>query len=236
MLERSLPKLPVSDRLTLSVHLDGLAATHDRLLGRPGLFNTAIKAIKAAKALGFRVCTNTTIYKETDPQEIEILFSYLGHIGVDGLLVSPAYSFEAVSDDLYLSREEIKDKFSRLTGQRPELQVLQHALIPQFPPGRTGLRMHPLGQPHPQSPWLALPVLSDRGHPLPHLQGDDGAHQLGQLRGGPGPPLRPVHDALRLRAHRGPADERSGRPLDHVPLEFDLMEAVSCQLSAVSQD
>ena len=25
-----------------------------------------------------RVCTNTTIYKETDPQEIEILFSYLG--------------------------------------------------------------------------------------------------------------------------------------------------------------
>ena len=50
LLERSLPKLPISDRLTLSVHLDGLAPTHDRLLGRPGLFNTAIQAIKAAPA------------------------------------------------------------------------------------------------------------------------------------------------------------------------------------------
>jgi hopanoid biosynthesis associated radical SAM protein HpnH len=80
------------------------------------MFNTAIKAIKAAIAQGHRVCTNTTIYKETDPQEIEILFSYLGHIGVYGLLVSPAYSFESVDKDLYLSREEIKDKFNRLTG------------------------------------------------------------------------------------------------------------------------
>jgi hopanoid biosynthesis associated radical SAM protein HpnH len=116
LLERSLPKLPVSDHLTLSLHLDGLAATHDRLLGRPGLFNTAIKAIKAAKARGLRVCTNTTIYKETDIQEIEILFAYLAHIGVDGLLVSPAYSFVGVRDELFLSREEIKEKFTRLTG------------------------------------------------------------------------------------------------------------------------
>ena len=82
-----------------------------------------------------------------------------------------------------------------------------------------------------------LPLLSDRGHPLPHLQGDDGAHQLGQLRRGPGPPLRPVHDAFRLRAHRGPADERSGRPLDHVPLEFDLrkLSAVSFRRSAKTE-
>lgn len=116
LLEKSLPKLPLSERLTLSVHLDGLAPTHDRLLGRPGLFDTAIKAIKAAKARGFRVCTNTTIYKETDTREIEILLAYLGHIGVDGLLVSPAYSFAGVSDELFLSREEIKEKFTHLTG------------------------------------------------------------------------------------------------------------------------
>jgi len=116
LLERSLPRLPRSDRLTLSVHLDGLAPSHDALLGRRGVFDLAIQAIKAAKARGFRVCTNTTIYKKTNLQEIEILFSYLGHIGVDGLLVSPAYSFQGVNDELFLSREEIKDKFQRLTG------------------------------------------------------------------------------------------------------------------------
>ena len=55
LLEKSLPRLPLSDHLTLSIHLDGLAATHDHLLGRPGLFNLAIKAIKAAvRSLGLQ--------------------------------------------------------------------------------------------------------------------------------------------------------------------------------------
>jgi hopanoid biosynthesis associated radical SAM protein HpnH len=116
LLEKSLPRLPASKRLTLSVHLDGLPPTHDVILGRPGLFNTAIRAIKAAKRQGFRVCTNTTIYKETDPQEIEVLFAYLTQIGIDGLLVSPAYSFAGVNPELFLSRAEIKDKFTRLTA------------------------------------------------------------------------------------------------------------------------
>jgi hopanoid biosynthesis associated radical SAM protein HpnH len=116
LLERSLDKLPLSERLTLSVHLDGLAPTHDHIAGRPGLFDNAVKAIKAAKAKGFRVCTNTTIYKETNTQEIEILFSYLGKLGIDGLLVSPAFSFEGVSEKMFLTREEIKEKFTHLTG------------------------------------------------------------------------------------------------------------------------
>ncbi len=115
LLERSLPKLPVSDRLTLSIHLDGLAPTHDLILGRPGLFQTAIKAIKAAKERGLRVCTNTTIYKQTDLGEIENLFSYLTEIGIDGILVAPAYSFNGVAPELFLSREEIKEKFTHLT-------------------------------------------------------------------------------------------------------------------------
>jgi hopanoid biosynthesis associated radical SAM protein HpnH len=115
LLERALPKLPVSNRLTLSIHLDGLAPTHDQILGRPGLFQIAIKAIKAAKERGLRVCTNTTIYKQTDLREIEILFAYLSKIGIDGILVAPAYSFNGVTPELFLSREEIKDKFIRLT-------------------------------------------------------------------------------------------------------------------------
>lgn len=156
LLERSLAKLPVSDRITLSVHLDGLAASHDRLLGRPGLFNTAIKAIKAAKALGLRVCTNTTIYKETDPQEIEILFSYLGNIGVDGLLVSPAYSFVGVADELFLSREEIKDKFTRLTGNGMRFKFFSTPLYLSFLRGERDYECTPWANPtrNPQG-WRA---------------------------------------------------------------------------------
>ncbi len=147
LLERHLPRIPLSERITLSVHLDGLAATHDRLLGRPGLFNLAIKAIKAAKGRGFRVCTNTTIYKETDPQEIEILFSYLGHIGVDGLLVSPAYSFPGVADELFLSREEIKEKFTLLTGNGMNFKFFSTPLYLSFLRGEREYECTPWANP-----------------------------------------------------------------------------------------
>ena len=156
LLEKSLPKLPHSDRLTLSVHLDGLAATHDHLLGRPGLFNQVIKAIKAAKARGIRVCTNTSIYKQTDPREIEILLSYLGHIGVDGLLVSPAYSFAGVDDALFMSREEIKDKFTRLTGNGNHFKFFSTPLYLSFLRGERDYECTPWASPtrNPQG-WRA---------------------------------------------------------------------------------
>jgi hopanoid biosynthesis associated radical SAM protein HpnH len=116
LLEKSLSRLPCSKRLTLSVHLDGLAPTHDRLLGRPGLYNLAMQAIRAAKERGLRVCTNTTIYKDTDIGEIQELFHQLTDLGIDGILVSPAFSFAGVAPELFLSREEIRDKFIRLTA------------------------------------------------------------------------------------------------------------------------
>jgi hopanoid biosynthesis associated radical SAM protein HpnH len=147
LLERSLPKLPVSERLTLSVHLDGMADTHDRLLGRPGLFDMAIKAIKAAKARGFRVCTNTTIYKETEPGEIETLFNYLGEIGIDGLLVSPAFSFPDVKNELFLSREEIKDKFTRLTGNGHNFRFFSTPLYLSFLRGERNYECTPWANP-----------------------------------------------------------------------------------------
>jgi hopanoid biosynthesis associated radical SAM protein HpnH len=147
LLEKALPRLPVSDRLTLSVHVDGLAPTHDAILGRPGVFNLAIQAIKAAKAMGFRVCTNTTIYKETDLQEVEILFSYLGHLGVDGLLVSPAYSFAGVNDELFLSREEIRQKFTQLTGNGLDFRFFSTPLYLSFLRGEREYECTPWANP-----------------------------------------------------------------------------------------
>ncbi len=160
LLGKALPGLPKSDRLTLSVHLDGLAQTHDRILGRPGMFNLAIQAIKEAKARGFRVCTNTTIYKETDPREIEILFAYLTQVGVDGLLVSPAYSFVGVSPELFLSREEIHEKFSRLTKNGLKFNYFSTPLYLSFLRGERDYEC---------TPW-ANPTRNPRGWRAPCYQ------------------------------------------------------------------
>ncbi|MFP3866542.1 MAG: adenosyl-hopene transferase HpnH [Desulfobacteraceae bacterium] len=147
LLEKSLPNLPVSDHLTLSVHLDGLAPTHDLILGRPGVFDQSIKAIKAAKRQGFQVCTNTTIYKQTDIQEIEILFAYLTYLDIDGLLVSPAFSFESVNPELFLSREEIKEKFTRLTANDNRFKFYDSPLYLEFLRGEREYECTPWANP-----------------------------------------------------------------------------------------
>jgi hopanoid biosynthesis associated radical SAM protein HpnH len=118
MLEEKLSEFKPNGRLFINVHLDGMEATHDRIVERQGVFDAAVRGIKAAKAAGFAVCTNTTIYKETDMHEIAVLFDYLTELGVDGLMISPAYGYEAVRDStagrangIFMTKEQIHEKF-----------------------------------------------------------------------------------------------------------------------------
>lgn len=95
-----------------NVHLDGLERTHDLCVERDGVFREAIEGVKAAKAAGFLVCSNTTIYKETDLNEIAELYDFLDTLGVDGYMLSPAYGYAAVmTQDIFMSREDIREKF-----------------------------------------------------------------------------------------------------------------------------
>jgi hopanoid biosynthesis associated radical SAM protein HpnH len=120
-IRRRLREFQPSSHFFFNVHLDGLEETHDMCVERPGVFREAIEAIKAAKAAGFLVCSNTTIYKQTDLQEIADLFGYLQTLGVDGFMISPGYSYAAVQDKtLFMTRGEIQAKFrdaSRLLEQ-----------------------------------------------------------------------------------------------------------------------
>ncbi len=67
---------------------------------REGVFKECILAIKMAKVLGYQVATNTTIYKETDMQEIERMFDYLSDLGVDGHTITPGYEYDAAKTDM----------------------------------------------------------------------------------------------------------------------------------------
>jgi len=105
-----------SSSFFINVHLDGLEKTHDLCVERDGVFREAIEGIKAAKAAGFFVCTNTTIYKQTDLAEIAELYALLDSLGVDGYMVTPAYSYAAVqSKEIFMSRDEIRLKFRKAT-------------------------------------------------------------------------------------------------------------------------
>jgi len=114
-LEQSLDKFKPSDYFSFSVHLDGLRDTHDHAVDRKGIFDVAVKAIKAAKARGFRVTTNTTIFKDADPAEIQRFFDFLSTLGVDGMMISPGYPYEKAPDqEHFLQREQTKALFREI--------------------------------------------------------------------------------------------------------------------------
>lgn len=120
LLGKKLRGFHATSRLFFNVHLDGMESTHDRLVERPGVFSQAVDGIKAAKAARFLVTTNTTVYRETDLDEIVVLFEYLSQLGVDGFLLSPAYGYEAVqasnpdrANRIFLTRDEVHAKFRK---------------------------------------------------------------------------------------------------------------------------
>ncbi|MGF1604391.1 MAG: adenosyl-hopene transferase HpnH [Thermosynechococcaceae cyanobacterium] len=115
LLEKSLHKFKPSPYLTLSIHLDGLKELHDHCVDREGVFDIAVKAIKAAKAQGFRVTTNTTIFDGVDPIEMQDFFDFVQSLGVDGMMVSPGYSYEWAPDqDHFLKREQTRALFKQI--------------------------------------------------------------------------------------------------------------------------
>ena len=115
LLEKNLHRFDPSPYLNFSVHLDGLQETHDRCVDRDGVFQVAVQAIRAAKAKGFRVTTNTTVFEGTDPQEVQAFLDFLGTLNIDGMMISPGYSYAWAPDqDHFLQREQTKALFREI--------------------------------------------------------------------------------------------------------------------------
>ena len=110
MLERKLDRFePGPNHLTLNVHLDGIAERHDASVQREGVYRTAVDAIRAAQRRGFRVTTNSTIFVGHDPTDLQRFFDDMTDLGVDGMTISPGYSYE---------RAPVQDKFLRRARER----------------------------------------------------------------------------------------------------------------------
>jgi hopanoid biosynthesis associated radical SAM protein HpnH len=131
-----------------NVHLDGLERTHDLCVERDGVFREAIEGIKAAKAAGFLVCSNTTIYKETDLNEIADLYSYLDTLGVDGYMLAPAYGYSAVqTTDIFMTREDIRAKFSAAVSLLDKYNLMVSPIYLDFLRGQRELECTAWGTP-----------------------------------------------------------------------------------------
>jgi hopanoid biosynthesis associated radical SAM protein HpnH len=111
-IRKKIDEFKACDTFFFNVHLDGLRETHDVAVEREGVFDAAIDGVKAAKEAGFLVCSNTTVFKETDMAELDRMFAYLTELGVDGFMISPGYSYSAVdAKEIFMTRDDIRTKF-----------------------------------------------------------------------------------------------------------------------------
>jgi hopanoid biosynthesis associated radical SAM protein HpnH len=147
-IRKRLHEFTPSSQLFFNVHLDGLEKTHDLCVERDGVFREAIDGIKAAKAAGFLVCSNTTIFKETDLHEIRSLFEYLSTLNVDGFMISPAYSYAAVqSKEIFMSRNDIREKFQSARGLLERFQLMTSPIYLEFLSGERDMMCTAWGNP-----------------------------------------------------------------------------------------
>ena len=137
-----------TSRFFFNVHLDGLEKTHDICVERDGVFREAVEGIKAAKTAGFLVTSNTTIYKETDIEEIDELLEYLQTLGVDGHMISPAYSYAAVdTKEIFMSREEIRRKFLQASSLLERYNIMTTPVYMEYLRGERELMCTAWGNP-----------------------------------------------------------------------------------------
>jgi len=135
--------------LTFSVHLDGGEEEHDFAVCREGVFRTATDAIREAVKRGFRVTTNTTLFEGADPIAVREFFDQTMAMGVEGMMVSPGYSYEKAPDQQnFLKRQRANELFEMILSNRKSgWRFNQSPLFLEFLMGRRDYECTPWGNP-----------------------------------------------------------------------------------------
>jgi hopanoid biosynthesis associated radical SAM protein HpnH len=138
-----------SKRLTFSVHMDGLREEHDASVCRMGVYDIAVEAIREAVQRGFRVTTNTTLFSTADPMSVRDFFDAMMDLEVEGMMVSPGYSYDYAPDqDSFLNRTRTRELFSQILKDRKRRwRFNQSPLFLQFLMGKREFECTPWGNP-----------------------------------------------------------------------------------------
>jgi len=140
LMEKRLDGFTPSRRFAWAVHIDGLRERHDASVCREGVFDKAVSAIKAAKARGFRVTTNTTFFTHDSPQTVREVLDFLNdELEVDEMMISPAYAYELAPDqDHFLPVEQSRKLFREAfaDGRRRRWRLNHSPLFLDFLEGK----------------------------------------------------------------------------------------------------
>jgi len=149
LLEKKIELFSPSTYFAWTVHLDGDQEDHDRSVCQEGVYDRAVAAIKLAKARGFRVNINATLFDTAEPERVAQFFDEITQIGIDGITVSPGYAYERAPDqEHFLNRRRTKELFRGIFergGRRWSFN--QSTLFLDFLAGNQSYHCTPWGNP-----------------------------------------------------------------------------------------
>ncbi len=149
LLREKLHLFKPSKYLTFSVHMDGQKEHHDFSVCKEGGYDIALQAIREAVAKGFRVTTNTTLFDGVDSKSVRQFFDEMMNEGVEGMMVSPGYSYDKAPDQQhFMARERNTQMFRKiLSNRKPGWRFNMSPLFLEFLMGRRNFECTPWGMP-----------------------------------------------------------------------------------------
>jgi hopanoid biosynthesis associated radical SAM protein HpnH len=149
LLKEKLDLFKPSKYLTFSVHVDGQKEHHDFSVCREGGFELAIEGMREAVKRGFRVTTNTTLFDGADPKSVRAFFDEMMELGVEGMMLSPGYSYDKAPDQKhFLGRARTRRLFRAiLSNRKANWQFNMSPLFLEFLMGKRDFKCTPWGMP-----------------------------------------------------------------------------------------
>jgi len=149
LLQEKLDLFKPSKYLTFSVHLDGDREHHDFSVCREGGYDIAIDGVKEALRRGFRVTTNTTLFDGADPNSVRSFFDEAMELGIEGMMLSPGYSYDKAPDQKhFLGRARTRRLFRAiLSNRKPNWKFNMSPLFLEFLMGKRPYACTPWGMP-----------------------------------------------------------------------------------------
>ena len=151
LMEKRMSDYQPSPYFVWSVHLVGDRKDHDKSVCQTGVYDRAVKAIKAAKDRGFRCNINCTLFNTAEPERVANFFDTVMALGVDGITVSPGYAYERAPDQQHFlnrgkTKQLFRDIFRRGRGGK-NWSFSQSGLFLDFLAGNQEYHCTPWGNP-----------------------------------------------------------------------------------------
>ena len=149
LLREKLDLFTPSKYLSFSVHMDGDKEHHDFAVCKEGGYEIALDGIREAVRRGFRVTTNTTVFEGIDSKNLRQFFSAMMEAGVEGMMLSPGYSYDKAPDQQhFLGRDKTRALFRKILSNRdPKWRFNMSPLFLEFLMGKQNFECTPWGMP-----------------------------------------------------------------------------------------